>query len=121
MPRHELGADPAWSSSSAFAPEGSARSAITHPTAASVEGIIMAPPIPMPARAAISMPTEPENAVQVEPAASRRRAMGLAAHDQHRAVRVMDAVLADRAEQRVGEAPVAAAADHEQICVGRGL
>jgi len=51
----------------------------------------------------------------------RRRAMGFAAHDQHRAMRVVDAVLADRAEQRVGDAPVAAAADHEQVCVGRGL
>ena len=41
---------------------------------------------------------------------SCRRATGLAAHDQDRAVRVMDAVLADGAEQRVREAPVAAAA-----------
>ena len=40
---------------------------------ASVEGIIMAPPIPMLARAAISMLTEPENAAQVEPAAKAIR------------------------------------------------
>ena len=40
---------------------------------ASVEGIIMAPPMPMLARAAISRPTEPENAAQVEPAAKAAR------------------------------------------------
>jgi hypothetical protein len=39
----------------------------------SVEGIIMAPPMPMLARAAISMSTEPENAAQVEPAAKAAR------------------------------------------------
>ena len=33
----------------------------------------MAPPMPMLARAAISMPTEPENAAQVEPAAKAAR------------------------------------------------
>jgi hypothetical protein len=47
--------------------------------------------------------------------------MWLAAHDQHRAVRVMHAVLADRAEQRIGERPVAAAADDEQVRAGRGV
>ena len=40
---------------------------------ASVDGIIIAPPMPMLARAAISMPTEPENAAQVEPAANATR------------------------------------------------
>jgi hypothetical protein len=35
----------------------------------SVEGIIMAAPIPMLARAAMSTPTEPENAAQADPAA----------------------------------------------------
>ena len=39
----------------------------------SVAGIIMAPPMPMLARAAISMPTEPENAAQVEPAVKATR------------------------------------------------
>ena len=39
----------------------------------SVEGIIMAPPMPMLARAEMSMPTEPENAAQVEPAAKAAR------------------------------------------------
>jgi len=39
----------------------------------SVEGIIMAPPMPMLARAAISIPTEPENAAQVEHAAKAIR------------------------------------------------
>ena len=39
----------------------------------SVAGMIMAPPIPMLARAAISMPTEPENAAHVEPAAKAVR------------------------------------------------
>jgi hypothetical protein len=34
----------------------------------SVDGIITAPPIPMSARAAISMPTDPEKAAQAEPA-----------------------------------------------------
>ncbi len=33
----------------------------------------MAPPMPMPARGAISMPTEPKNAAQVEPAANAAR------------------------------------------------
>ena len=47
--------------------------------------------------------------------------MRLATHNEHRAVRMMDAILAGRAEQRVGDAPVAATADYEQICVGRGL
>ena len=36
----------------------------------SVDGMISAPPMPMLARAAISMPTEPENAAQAEPAAN---------------------------------------------------
>ena len=40
---------------------------------ASVEGIIMAPPMPMLARAAISMSTEPEKAAQVEQAAKATR------------------------------------------------
>jgi hypothetical protein len=40
---------------------------------------------------------------------------------QHRAVRVMHAVLADRAEQRLGECPVAAAAADEQVRIGRSL
>jgi hypothetical protein len=40
---------------------------------ASVAGIIMAPPMPTLARAAISRPTEPENAAQVEPAAKAAR------------------------------------------------
>ena len=39
----------------------------------SVVGIISAPPIPMLARAAISMPTEPENAAHVDPAANAAR------------------------------------------------
>ena len=39
----------------------------------SVEGMISAAPIPIPARAAISMPTLPEKAAQVEPAANRAR------------------------------------------------
>ena len=37
---------------------------------ASVDGMISAAPMPMLARAAISMPTEPENAAQVDPAAN---------------------------------------------------
>ena len=36
----------------------------------SVEGMISAAPTPMLARAAMSMPTEPENAAQVEPTAN---------------------------------------------------
>jgi hypothetical protein len=39
----------------------------------SVAGIIMAPPMPMLARAAISMATEPEKAAQTEPAANAAR------------------------------------------------
>ena len=39
----------------------------------SVEGMISAPPMPMLARAAISIPTEPEKAAQVEPAAKAAR------------------------------------------------
>jgi EmrB/QacA subfamily drug resistance transporter len=38
------------------------------------------------------------------------------AHDDDRAVGLRDAVLADRAEQHAGEAPVTAAAHHEQLC-----
>ena len=38
-----------------------------------VDGMISAPPMPMLARAAISMPTEPENAAQAEPAANTTR------------------------------------------------
>ena len=37
------------------------------------------------------------------------------ADDDNRARRVMHAVLADRAEQRLGEAAMAAAADHQQV------
>ena len=40
---------------------------------ASVEGMMSAAPMPMLARAAISMPTEPETAAQVEPAAKATR------------------------------------------------
>ena len=39
----------------------------------SVDGMISAPPMPMLARAAISMLTEPENAAQAEPAANAAR------------------------------------------------
>ena len=39
----------------------------------------------------------------------------LAAHDEDRARRVMHAVLADRAEQRLGQPAVAAGAHHEQV------
>jgi hypothetical protein len=39
----------------------------------SVDGIISAPPIPMPARAAIRMPADPEKAAQAEPAAKITR------------------------------------------------
>ena len=39
----------------------------------SVAGMSMAPPMPMLARAAISMSTEPENAAQIEPAAKATR------------------------------------------------
>src|SRR5271169_2428067 len=46
---------------------------------------------------------------------------GYTAHDQHRAVRVMHAVLAYRAEQGLGEAAVATAADHEQFRADRGV
>ena len=40
---------------------------------ARVEGMISAPPMPMLARAAISTPTEPENAAHVEQAANTAR------------------------------------------------
>lgn len=40
---------------------------------ATVEGMISAAPMPMLARAAISIPTEPENAAQVEQAAKATR------------------------------------------------
>ena len=39
----------------------------------------------------------------------------LAAHDEDRARRVMHAVLADRAEHRLGQAAVAPRAHHEQV------
>ncbi len=50
-----------------------------------------------------------------------RGSLGFIAHDQHRAVRVMHAMLAHRAEQGLGEAAVTAAADDEQVRVGRGV
>ena len=38
-----------------------------------VDGIISAPPMPIPARAAISRPTDPENAAPAEPTANSAR------------------------------------------------
>jgi hypothetical protein len=60
----------------AHRPMARCRSAGSRNTAvmmARVEGIIIAPPTPMLARAAISRPTEPENAAQAEPAANAAR------------------------------------------------
>jgi hypothetical protein len=46
---------------------------------------------------------------------------GFTVHDQHRAGRVMRAILADRAQQCPGEFAVTAATDHEQIRAGRDV
>ena len=62
-----------------------------------VEGIMSAPPMPMLARAAMSMPTDPENAAHAEPAAQaasptekvrlRPHPVGQAARHQQQACR----------------------------------
>src|SRR5580692_7839654 len=44
-----------------------------------------------------------------------RSGLVLTADDDHGTVRVMHAVLADRAEQRLGESAVPAAADYQQV------